>query len=176
VLDRFSSATPDQLLHVYLNDHRTGAIAAHQLAVRSRSANEGTEFGDFLDDFVPELEADMDQLDTLFDRCSIPKNRVKLVAARVATALGRFKLNGRLSGYSPLSRLLEFQSLSVGVLGKRQLWTTIAALPPDHPASGLDTASLIARADVQAQRLEKLSERAAVIAFTGREEVAVRSH
>ena len=168
MLERFTSATPEQLLHIYLNDHRTGAVVAHALAERSRGANTGNEFGEFLDDFVPLLEDDIAQLDAIFDRCGIAKDPFKLVAARFGVELGRFKMNGRITDYSPLSRVIEFEALNLGVLGKQKLWTTIAALPSSHPAaSAVDTSALLERGDLQAQRLHELSERAAVLAFTG---------
>lgn len=172
MLDRFTSATPDQLLQIYLNDHRTGAVAAHALATRARDANAGTVFGDFLDEFVPALEEDIEDLETIFARCGMSKNCVKLVAARVGTALGQLKLNGRLTEYSPLSRVIEFEALRVGVLGKQQLWRAIAGLPADHPAAlAVDTPRLIARAEAQAQRLGELAGRAAEIAFSERSSV-----
>jgi hypothetical protein len=63
--------------------------------------------------------------------------------------------------------VLEFEALAIGVFGKRQLWTTIAELPADHPAaSAVDTSQLIIRADRQAQRLQQMSERAGKVAFT----------
>lgn len=168
MLERFTSATPDQLLHIYLNDHRTGAVAAHALAERSRGANTGNEFGEFLDDFVPSLEDDVDQLDTVFERCGISKDPFKLVAARVGVELGRLKLNGRVTDYSPLSRVIEFEALTLGVVGKKKLWMSIASLPPDHPAAAaIDTTHLLERGEAHAQRLHELSERAAAIAFTG---------
>lgn len=169
MLDRLTSATPDQLLQIYLNDHRTGAVAAHALATRARMANAGTEFGVFLDEFVPALEEDIEELDTVFARCAMSKNCIKLATARLGAALGQFKLNGRLTEYSPLSRVIEFEALRVGVLGKQQLWRAIAGLPADHPAAlAVDAPQLIARAESQAQRLGELAERAAAIAFTER--------
>ncbi len=168
MFERFTSATADQLFHIYLNDHRTGAIAAHRLAIRSNHANRGTEFGDFLEGFIADLEEDIGQLDSLFEWCSVSTNRPKLMAARLGDVLGRLKLNGRLTEYSPLSRLIEFETLSVGVFGKRQLWLTIAALPADHPAADVvDVSRLIERADSQVQALDEFTARAAAIAFTG---------
>lgn len=168
MFERFTSATPEQLLHIYLNDHRTGAVVAHALAERSRGANAGNEFGDFLDDFVPLLEDDIAQLDAIFEQGRIAKDPFKLGAARIGVELGRFKMNGRITDYSPLSRVIEFEALNLGVLGKQKLWTTIASLPSSHPAaSAVDTAALLERGELQAQRLHELSERAAAIAFAG---------
>jgi hypothetical protein len=163
-----TSASPDQLFHIYLNDHRSGSVGAHLLAVRARDANRGTEFGAFLDEFVDELVDDIDQLDTVFARCSVTKNGPKLIAAAVGVTLGRFKLNGRLTDYSPLTRVLEFEALTIGVRAKRQLWTTIAGLPSGHPASSaIDTSRLIERAETQARHLEESSARASAVAFLG---------
>jgi hypothetical protein len=176
VLERFTSATPDQLLHIYLNDHRTGAVVAHALAVRARGANTGNEFGEYLDDFVPALEDDIEQLDAVFDRCEIARDHLKLGAARIGAELGRFKLNGRITDYSPLSRVVEFEALTVGVLGKRKMWKTIAALPPEHPAtSAVDAPQLIERAEAQATQLEELAQRAAALAFPARSATAGRA-
>lgn len=173
MLERFTSATPDQLLHIYLNDHRTGSAVALALAERSHASNTGNEFGEYLDDFIPALEDDIDQLDAVFARCEISKDQLKLGAARLGAELGRLKLNGRVTDYSPLSRVIEFEALTVGVLGKRKLWKTIAALPSDHPAtSAVDTTRMIERAESQAKQLEELSARAAAIAFTGRNATA----
>lgn len=167
MLERITSATPDQLLHIYLNDHRTGAVVAHGLAERARGSNTGNEFGDYLDDFVPALENDIDQLDAVFDQCGVSTDHIKLGAARLGAELGRLKLNGRVTDYSPLSRVIEFEALTVGVLAKGKLWKTIAALPSDHPAaSAVDATKLVHRAETQARELGELAERAAAIAFT----------
>lgn len=166
MFERFTSASSEQLLHIYLVDHRTGAHGAHALAKRSRAANAGTEFGGFLDEFLGELADDIAQLDRVLARCSISRSLPKLAAADLGVALGRLKLNGRLTEYSPLSRVFEFEALTVGVIGKRQLWITIAGLPADHQAaSAVDTSHLIDRAETQAKRLREMSERASRIAF-----------
>jgi len=57
-----------------------------------------------------------------------------LAGAWILEKAGRLKLNGRLSGYSPLSRLVELEGLWVGVEGKLSM--------------------LLARAEEQLRRLD----------------------
>lgn len=45
--------------------------------------------------------------------------------AWAAEKLVRLKLNGRLRGYSPLSRLLELEMLHIGITGKLELWQAL---------------------------------------------------
>lgn len=74
------------------------------------------------------------------------------------------KLNGRLWGYSPLSRLDELELLQIGVAGKRRLWR---ALEHTHTGalSGFDFGALAERATEQLRRLEALHLKAAALAL-----------
>jgi len=81
--------------------------------------------------------------------------------------LGRAKLNGRLTGYSPLSGVVEFEGLSLGVEGKQALWRTLRSLAgEDSRLSGTDFDALIERAQRQREQLEELRRRAVKDAFT----------
>ena len=46
---------------------------------------------------------------------------------------GRLKMNGELFEYSPLSRLVEFEGLTLGVTGKLSLWKVLEQLTDDIP-------------------------------------------
>ena len=48
---------------------------------------------------------------------------------RIAERLGRLKLNGRLLRRSPLSDLLELETLVVGITGKQALWISLREIP-----------------------------------------------
>lgn len=74
------------------------------------------------------------------------------------------KLNGRLWGYSPLSRLDELELPQVGVLGKRRLWR---ALEHTHAEdlSGFELGTLAERATSQLRRLGALRLKAAALAL-----------
>jgi hypothetical protein len=77
------------------------------------------------------------------------------VAGLVAERLGRLKLNGQLTGYSDLSRLLELEGLTIGVRGKHALWQNLrsAGIQEHVPDIALDR--LIERAEAQLSGLER---------------------
>jgi hypothetical protein len=76
------------------------------------------------------------------------------------------KLNGQLTGYSDLSRLLEVEGLSLGVEGKLSLWESLKELAPSDPRlSGYDFDAMIERAVHQREVLEEHRREAAKIAL-----------
>lgn len=150
------NAEPDRLLAIYLNDHLAGATLGVELARRLRSSNRGdAEFGEPLARICAEIEEDYDTLVRLMERLGVDRNPVKPALAKVAERLGRLKLNGRLRGYSPLSRVLELEGLAGGIGMKLQLWN---ALEQSYGESldGFDFHALAERADRQGQRVEDL--------------------
>jgi hypothetical protein len=70
----------------------------------------------------------------------------------VAELVGRLKLNGRLTSYSPTSRLLEIEALLAGIDAKRSLWRALDAAGISPPP-GVDFARLADRAEDQRRRL-----------------------
>jgi len=99
-------------------------------------------------------------------RLGIGADRAKAAIAWTAEKLGRLKLNGRLTGYSPLSRLEELEILSLGVEGKLALWQALGhALDHGIPEAELET--LIKRARSQRRRLERQRLEAASAALAG---------
>jgi len=63
--------------------------------------------------------------------------------------VGRLKLNGQLTGYSPLSRLVELEGLELGITGKRAMWAALEhVIGADVP--GFDFGELQRRAERQA--------------------------
>ena len=159
-------ALNSKLLGIYLNDHWAGSTAGRELAKRAAGANRGNEFGALLDELLVEIEEDRATLSAVMSAVGVGEDRVKAVAARVAERAGRLKLNGSLTGYSPLSRLVELEGLALGLEGKLSLWKSLGDL--DDPAlSEFDFASLQARARSQLDRLEPLRLEAARLAFRG---------
>lgn len=153
------------LLAIYLNDHLAGATAGVELARRLRASNEGDpSFGPELAEICAEIEADRETLVAIMGRLDVGSSKLKPLAAVIAERLGRLKLNGRLWGYSPLSRLDELELLQLGVTGKRRLWR---ALEHTHSSdlSGFDPGALAERATAQLRRLEALHLKAAALAL-----------
>jgi len=151
-----SNADADRLLAIYLNDHLAGATLGVGLARRLRSSNQGdAEMGRPLATICEEIEADRDTLERLMSRLEVGRDQIKPVLAKVAERLGRLKLNGRLLGYSPLSRVLELEVLAGMVGGKLQLWNALEQ-SFGETLGGFDFQDLAARADSQGRRLEDL--------------------
>lgn len=162
-LDNLLGTDAESQLAIYLNDHRAGAEGAEALARRSAGANADNVVGEYLGgQFRTELRDDRALLEALRERLGVSDNPVKQWASRVAEIVGRAKLNGALTGPTPLGRVLELEGLIAGVAAKRQLWQTAAALP------GVETELFeerITRADGQIERLRELHRWAAAEAF-----------
>ena len=147
---------PDgRLLAIYLNDHLAGAALGTELAKRSLRSNRGTPLGAFLQGFLAEVEDDRRSLERVMDALGVKKSPFKRPVAIAAERLGRLKLNGQVTGYSPLSRVLELEGLAMGVEAKLSLWQNLRDVPGltgRPPAVDLD--ALVARAERQRSSLE----------------------
>lgn len=160
------NASPNRLLAIYLNDHLAGATAGVELCRRAAAANRDEEaFGDALGDLCTEIEADRETLRRLLEELGIRRDPVKPALAWVGEKLGRLKLNGRLTGYSPLSRLLELEALSIGIHGKQRLWESLQRSFGEGVA-GFDFQALAERARRQQEQAEELHSVAAARALT----------
>lgn len=157
----------DKLLGIYLNDHRAGSSAGVEVARRCLRSNRGTGYEAFLVDLVTGIEDDIRELDNLMDTLGVPSDRIKHSLAWIAEKVGRLKLNGQLTGYSPLSRLWELEGLLLGVTGKRCLWLSLKQVA-DHDSrlAVTDFDKLIAKADEQIRGLEEHRLKAAADALT----------
>ena len=157
------------LLAIYLNDHLAGATAGRELVRRARGANEGTELGAYLETLAREIEADHEALLALMGRLEITTDRLKVATGWAAEKAGRLKLNGRVTGYSPLSRLVEVEGLLVAVQGKLAGWRALRELVPHEPrldAEELDR--LAARAERQLEELRAQHHAVAAAALVER--------
>ncbi|MDQ3940975.1 MAG: hypothetical protein M3238_06480 [Actinomycetota bacterium] len=145
----------EKLLRIYLNDHLAGSLAGIELAKRARSSNEGTPLGDYLAGFIAELEEDRTDLVKIIDALGFPQDRLKLGGAWLAEKVGRLKLNGQLTGYSDLSRLVELEGLCLGVEGKASLWRSLKSVAgTDTRLAVTDLDRLLKRAERQREELE----------------------
>jgi hypothetical protein len=149
-------------LAVYLNDHLAGATAGHELAKRAASSNSGTEYGDALGKLEREIGEDRAALVRLMERFEIKQDRLKVTAGFVGEKLGRLKPNAHLMSYSPLSRVVELEGLSLGVAGKLALWRALLELAhSDERLDPQELGSLAERAESQRREIERLRLRAA---------------
>ena len=161
------SKSSNKLLSIYLNDHLAGSMIGVGLARRASASNSGTPLGEHLEALAAEIESDREALESVMAESGVRRNSLKAAGARVAEKLRRVvKLNGRLTGYSPLSRFLELESLYLGITGKRELWRALQrSYMRDVP--GVDFEELERRAERQAADIEDHRLEAARLAFGG---------
>lgn len=156
----------DRLFEIYLADHLAAGTAGLALAVRSARNNSGNETGRFLERLAAEIHQDRETLRRIVDGLGFAGSRLKELVAWAGERLGRLKLNGRMRGYSPLSRLLELEMLSVGIAGKLALWQSLQQIPGiAERLPGVDLEQLVERAQQQRAEVEKHRLSAAREAF-----------
>jgi hypothetical protein len=158
--------TPERLLEIYLADHLAAATAGAALARRTANRNAATEFGSVLRRLTAEIEDDRRTLQNMVAEFGFRESKAKEAIAWVGEKVGRLKLNGQIRGYSPLSRVLELEALSVGVAGKLALWQSLRAVRgAAERLRSVDLERLAERARGQRDEIEELRLRAAREAF-----------
>jgi hypothetical protein len=140
------------LLAIYLQDHHAAGIAGASVAQRAATAIEhnAREDGD-LTRVASEIRQDLMALEGIMRRSGVEPDRLKDAFSRVAERLSRLKPNGRLSRRSPLSDLVELETLVVGITGKQALWVTLREVLPGQ-IEELDR--LLERAEAQKRLVE----------------------
>ena len=148
--------TPGRLLEIYLADHLAGSAAGVALARRTAQSNAGTALGDVLRRLSIEIEDDRRTLQAIVAELGFRESKAKDTLAWVGEKVARLKLNGQLRGYSPLSRILELEALSVGVAGKLAMWQSLESVPDlSEQLSGFDLDQLTERARRQQAEIEE---------------------
>ena len=138
------------------------------LAQRLRDQNEGTAYEDFLTLLAQQIEEDVLTLEETMEAFGVDKALLKTAGAKVGEVVGRLKPNEQLSGYSPLSRVLELEMLLSGVQGKLALWDSLYEISETDDRLDPDgLQSLIERAESQLAGLREHHRMAAREAFAG---------
>lgn len=158
---------PDpRLLGAYLTDHLTGAAAGADLARRIARAHRDMPAGPALAEMAGDIAQDRAVLIQIMSDLGVPRRRHAFLLGRLAEKVGRLKPNRRLWRRSPMSSVVELETLWLGVNGKSRLWRTLrsAAVEDDRLEAGfLD--HLCDRAKAQADEIEALRLRAVEEAF-----------
>lgn len=163
------TSTATDLLETYLQDHRAGAEMGSDLARRVADENLGTPYEDVLVRIAQEIEQDVAVLEDIMGRFGVSKSALKTAGAKLGEKLARLKPNERLTGYSPLSRVLELEGLRSGVQGKLGLWDSLTQLAPYEARLDEDQiAALRDKAQRQTEELRELHAMAAREAFAER--------
>ena len=158
--------TMTDYLETYLQDHRAGAEVGSDLARRLLEENRDTPYEDFLAHLAEQIEEDVASLEQIMDRFDVDKSLMKTAGAKIGEKVARLKPNNQLTGYSPLSRVLEFEGLRAGVQGKLSLWDSLMELEPfEERLDAEEMAGLITRAESQLKGLRVHHRLAAREAF-----------
>ena len=161
-----TDAEQGRFLRVYMADQLALGVLWREIARRSQRSNEGTPVGDALTRVADEIAEDVATFEQIMGRLGFPKARVKPALAIAGERVGRLKLNGRLTEYSPLSRFEELDVLRMGIDGKMVLWANLRDLAglgarlPD-----VDFGALIERARRQRDTIEPFRQQAGREAF-----------
>jgi hypothetical protein len=162
-----SAPTTSKYLPIYLNDHLMGSTTGIELVRRIAHEHRGTDLGTFADGLAAEIEEDRDALLEIMERLRASRDQAKVALGWVSEKAARLKPNGELRGTSPLTPLVELESLSLGIEGKRSLWLALAEAGPVADLIGRDRlAQLEARAGDQRERVEVHRRAAVHRAFT----------
>src|SRR3954452_6177095 len=149
---------------IYLNDHLAGASAGLSLAKRTLGSNRGTQFEPALERLAREIDQDRESLRQIMRALDVGEDPLKKLVPYVAERAGRLKLNGAFFSYSPLSRLVEFEGLALGITAKLALWISLQQAGEERLAD-LGLPRLEARARGQQELIEEQRLEAARIAL-----------
>jgi hypothetical protein len=154
------------LLHIYLRDHLAGSTFGLELVNRCRRKNAGTQFEAPVAQLAREIASDREALVEIVRRVGAGRSRVKVAVAWALEKGQRLMPSGRPFSYTPLSRVLELESLAAGITGKRALWRTLGDIAHRRDdLEGYDFTALGERAEDQLRRVESLRVEAVRIAF-----------
>jgi hypothetical protein len=155
-----------ELLGTYLNDHLAGAAAGVELAEKLGATYEGTPFGTAVAAVAGEIKVDKETLEGLMERLGIGRSPSKRAAGWVFEKVTRLRFNRQLTGSEDLTRLLETETLSLGIEGKLAMWQALKGVDGlDAELGRADFDRLIFRARQQREALEPHRLEAAAEAF-----------
>jgi hypothetical protein len=142
-------------LATYLNDHLAGAVAGSELANKISIEYADTPSGLFLAELARDIVQDKATLEELMERLGIQRSPLKQAASWIGEKLSRVKLSETMTGDRDLKRLLEFETLSLGIEGKLSMWRALISVSHSHvELAATDLAMLVKRAESQRSNLE----------------------
>ena len=150
------------LLAIYLRDHHAAGAEGTRVARRVALAAEHDSGNDDLRRVASEIREDLITLEGIMRRLGVEPDRTKDTLSRIAERVGRLKLNGRILRRSPLSDLLELETLVVGITGKQALWVSLRNVPA---VQGEQLDQLLERAEEQKRVVENARVKAARRSF-----------
>jgi hypothetical protein len=152
-------------LHIYLQDHLAGSTFGLELVERCRRNNEGSGLAEPLAELAAEIAADRQTLVEVMRAVGADASRAKVAVGWTLEKVRRLKPNGAFFEYTPLARLVELESLAIGIAGKRAMWRALDDVVPREDRGSHDFSALADRATDQLSRVESLRVEAARLAF-----------
>ncbi|MFI8345306.1 transaldolase [Streptomyces sp. NPDC085639] len=146
-----------QLLAIYLNDHYAAATGGLELFRRAAKGRTSAEADTVLTELTRQADEDRDSLAQIMTDLEVPISHSKAAMGWLAEKAGRLKTNGHLLTRSPLSDVLEAESMLLGVQGKKACWRTLRTLADTDER--LSTEHLDALAERAEKQLVLLEER-----------------
>lgn len=111
-----------KLVKIFLRDHLPVLAGGTALVDRMLDATEDAEIRAFLEELRPELIDDRRAAEASLRSLGDEPPRARYGLARLGEKLGRLKLNGAVTGYTPLSRLVELEGLGAVIAADQALW------------------------------------------------------
>jgi len=119
--------SPQHWLGIYLNDHLAGATAGVELARRVAGSHQDAEHRKRLAGLAADITADRKALLQLMRSAGVPVRGHKILAGWVTEKAARLKPNANVLTRSPLSDLIELETLHLGIQGKAAAWRVLLA-------------------------------------------------
>jgi hypothetical protein len=161
--------SPRDWLGVYLNDHLAGATAGVELARRVARGHRDAEHRKRLAPLAADIAADREALLQLMRNAGVPVHGYKIVGGWLMEKAARLKPNAYALTRSPLSDLIELESLHLGIQGKAAGWRVLlAAAANGAPVDQERIHVLLDRATGQLAVVEELRIQAGTRLFSRR--------
>jgi hypothetical protein len=143
-------------LATYLRDHRAGAEAAVELLQHLEGTHPDTGIATFARNLRDEIDADIRELESVMGRVGVEPSAARNATAWLSGKAAELKMIVDDPGGRSLRLLETFESLSLGIEGKRSLWRALATVADRVPIlSGIDYARLTRRAEEQRAGVEE---------------------
>lgn len=144
-----------ELLHTYMQDHHAGAAAGIEMFRRVAADHEDAHTREVVSRVGDETVEDVRELENLMTLVGTSPSLMKDLPTKAAEKLGRFKPNQRLAKRSPLSDLIELETLTIALRGKELGFKALLHLgDPRMPRATLE--KLVERAAEHGRQLEEL--------------------
>jgi hypothetical protein len=142
-------------LNIYLKDHLAGATGGSELAAKLSADHAAGPLGSFLADLSRQIDHDKETLTTLMDALGVQPDPLKQAGAWVAEKASRLKLTDTFHGDADLKRLLQLETLAMGIEGKRDMWRALISATKSGLEVDVDLEALARRAEQQRSGLEE---------------------